>query len=153
MSIRCQQRLSIGASVTVLQRSSVCLLLFLYTGVLERCQSTLTHHYIHVHSTHLSRQDDSSNSEQQKVDWWQTDSGSVRKLQHLKDQRVEPQKSTTMSTSDVQTASYSKGDMCSAPATGVGYHSPGQLHSAVLTGLLPGATYSYVITDQVHCSF
>jgi hypothetical protein len=104
-----------------------------------------------VYTTHLPLQDDSSNSEQQRVDWWQTDAGSVRRLQHLKQQAVEqPQKSTTMSTTDVQTTSYSKGDMCSKPATGVGYHNPGQLHSAVLTGLLPGATYSYVITDQVN---
>jgi hypothetical protein len=98
----------------------------------------------------MSLQDDSSSSEQQRVDWWQI-AGSVRRLQHLKQQAAEQsQLSTTMSTTDVQTTSYSKGDMCSKPATGVGYHNPGQLHSAVLTGLLPGATYSYVITDQVN---
>ena len=34
-------------------------------------------------------------------------------------------------------------DLCGAPATTVGWRDPGATHTAVLTGLTPGASYSY----------
>ncbi|CAN0199225.1 unnamed protein product [Hapterophycus canaliculatus] len=38
-------------------------------------------------------------------------------------------------------ASYSREDMCGAPATTKGFHNPGNLHSAVLRDLAPGKPY------------
>lgn len=42
-----------------------------------------------------------------------------------------------------KTATYAAEDMCGVPATTQGWRDPGQLHSAVMTGLRPGATVYY----------
>ncbi|KAG5181266.1 hypothetical protein JKP88DRAFT_346667 [Tribonema minus] len=47
-----------------------------------------------------------------------------------------------------ETSTYTREDMCDAPATTVGFHDPGLLHSAVMRGLEAGATYEYTISDQ-----
>jgi len=48
-------------------------------------------------------------------------------------------------------------DLCGPPATTVGFFPPGFVHSAVLTGLAPGGTYSYTVGDSTgrsqHYSF
>ena len=39
-------------------------------------------------------------------------------------------------------------DLCGPPATTVGWRDPGFVHSAVLSGLVPGARYSYTVGDD-----
>ena len=39
-------------------------------------------------------------------------------------------------------------DLCGPPATTVGFFPPGFVHSAVLTGLAPGETYTYSVGDS-----
>ena len=39
-------------------------------------------------------------------------------------------------------------DLCGAPATTLGFRDPGFVHSAVLSGLVPGARYSYTVGDD-----
>ena len=46
------------------------------------------------------------------------------------------------------TSSYDKTDLCGAPATTVGYRSPGILNSVLMSDLSPGATYTYSIGDD-----
>lgn len=44
-------------------------------------------------------------------------------------------------------ATYTAADMCGEPATTYGFLPPGQLHTAVLSGLEPGAAYAYQVGD------
>jgi len=46
-------------------------------------------------------------------------------------------------------ATFTREDLCGAPANSVGFHDPGSLHTAALTNLKPGTTYSYVVGDKV----
>jgi Purple acid Phosphatase, N-terminal domain len=46
---------------------------------------------------------------------------------------------------------YSREELCGEPATTVGWQSPGELHSAPLSELVPGRRYYYVFGDEV-CS-
>ena len=39
-------------------------------------------------------------------------------------------------------------DLCGPPATTVGWREPGYVHSAVLSGLVPGRSYSYTVGDD-----
>jgi hypothetical protein len=43
---------------------------------------------------------------------------------------------------------WSAADLCGPPATTLGWFEPGFVHSAVLTGLVPGAIYSYTVGDD-----
>jgi hypothetical protein len=43
--------------------------------------------------------------------------------------------------------SYSRNEMCGGDAREVGYASPGYFHTAVMSGLVPGRTYWYVVGD------
>jgi hypothetical protein len=45
------------------------------------------------------------------------------------------------------TTTYSRGDLCSPPATSIGYHDPGALHTGVMTGLKGGVSYVYRVGD------
>eukprot|EP00611_Tribonema_gayanum_P015184 TRINITY_DN269_c0_g1_i1.p1 TRINITY_DN269_c0_g1~~TRINITY_DN269_c0_g1_i1.p1 ORF type:complete len:651 (+),score=172.68 TRINITY_DN269_c0_g1_i1:194-2146(+) len=45
-------------------------------------------------------------------------------------------------------STYTREDMCDAPAATVGFHDPGLQHSAVMQGLEAGATYEYTISGQ-----
>jgi len=45
------------------------------------------------------------------------------------------------------------GDLCGAPATTVGWRDPGATHTAVLTGLTPGASYTYSFGDAATGTF
>ncbi|CAM9562615.1 unnamed protein product [Choristocarpus tenellus] len=47
-----------------------------------------------------------------------------------------------------ETITYATEDLCGEPATGVGFHDPGLLHSAVMRGLLPGEFYEYRAGDS-----
>lgn len=44
-------------------------------------------------------------------------------------------------------ATYTAAEMCGEPATTFGFLPPGQLHTAVLSGLEPGAAYAYQVGD------
>ncbi|GBF94969.1 inactive purple acid phosphatase-like [Raphidocelis subcapitata] len=43
---------------------------------------------------------------------------------------------------------YTRDEVCGPPANGVGWSDPGLVHTAVLTGLEPGATYYYRFGDE-----
>ncbi|EIE24225.1 Metallo-dependent phosphatase [Coccomyxa subellipsoidea C-169] len=42
------------------------------------------------------------------------------------------------------TKTYTKADLCAAPATGTGFFDPGSLHTAAMTGLQPSTKYYYI---------
>jgi hypothetical protein len=46
------------------------------------------------------------------------------------------------------TGTYTKNDLCSEPATGQGFHSPGSINTAVMTDLKPDTRYYYVVGDN-----
>lgn len=56
-------------------------------------------------------------------------------------------------TSPAHSATYSAADMCDAPATTLGFISPGMLHTAALSGLEPGVQYWYQVGDAASGSF
>jgi hypothetical protein len=43
---------------------------------------------------------------------------------------------------------YTAADMCGAPANSTGYRSIGWIHTAVMTGLVPGSRYNYTVGDD-----
>ena len=47
------------------------------------------------------------------------------------------------------TVSYTRDDLCGAPANAEGFVDPGSLHTAVMTGLEPGSRVFYTVGDQV----
>jgi len=47
------------------------------------------------------------------------------------------------------TATYTAAELCGPPASDLGWHDPGQLHTATLTGLAPGELYYYQVGDAV----
>ena len=46
------------------------------------------------------------------------------------------------------TSTYDQSNLCLPPATTIGYHSPGVINTALLSGLEAGAVYSYTIGDD-----
>ena len=48
----------------------------------------------------------------------------------------------------VETTTYTVEDMCGPPASTVGWHDPGFMHSALIEGLTPGRQYFYQIGDE-----
>lgn len=46
------------------------------------------------------------------------------------------------------TSSFTEDNMCDTPAKDLGWISPGSLHTAVVSGLTPGATYYYSVEDE-----
>lgn len=52
-------------------------------------------------------------------------------------------RSRTTATQEVaaESSTYDRDDMCGPPANTKGFHDPGLLHSAVLSGLNPGQPY------------
>jgi len=56
--------------------------------------------------------------------------------------------STFAATADAWTAA----DLCGAPATTVGYRDPGGTYTAVMRGLVPGESYTYVFGDAAGSS-
>lgn len=46
------------------------------------------------------------------------------------------------STAAANTTTYTEAQMCGAPAKGPAFMAPGQLHTAVMTGLIPGIEYN-----------
>lgn len=51
-------------------------------------------------------------------------------------------------TAPALTYSYNASDMCGSPAVDVGYRPIGAIHSAVMSGLQPGAAYTYQVGDD-----
>eukprot|EP00752_Nemacystus_decipiens_P007459 g6665.t1 len=47
-----------------------------------------------------------------------------------------------------ETSTYGREDMCGPPAMTKGFHDPGRLHTAVLSGLAPGQPYEYKAGDR-----
>lgn len=47
---------------------------------------------------------------------------------------------------------YTRADMCGAPANASGWVDPGWLHGAVMAGLQPSTTYFYQYGDEVGAS-
>lgn len=45
------------------------------------------------------------------------------------------------------TDTYTRGQMCGAPANREGWMDPGSIHTAAMTGLLPGQRYYYSVGD------
>eukprot|EP00640_Fibrocapsa_japonica_P000631 CAMPEP_0113945674 /NCGR_PEP_ID=MMETSP1339-20121228/49363_1 /TAXON_ID=94617 /ORGANISM="Fibrocapsa japonica" /LENGTH=632 /DNA_ID=CAMNT_0000951363 /DNA_START=100 /DNA_END=1998 /DNA_ORIENTATION=+ /assembly_acc=CAM_ASM_000762 len=54
---------------------------------------------------------------------------------------------TKHSVAPASSFTFSAKDMCTAPASGAGFHSPGTLHSVVLANLTPGTRYRYRVGD------
>ena len=48
----------------------------------------------------------------------------------------------------MSTDTYTASDMCGAPATTVGFHTPGFLHTGVIEGLRPNTEYFYQVGDS-----
>lgn len=55
---------------------------------------------------------------------------------------------STGATLPAQSNTYTAADLCGAPASTVGYRDPGFIHTAVLTGLVPGKAYTYHVGDD-----
>ena len=51
-------------------------------------------------------------------------------------------------TTDAETRTYTRADLCGAPANGSGWLDPGSLHAARLGGLRPGRRYRYVVGSE-----
>jgi hypothetical protein len=47
------------------------------------------------------------------------------------------------------TKTYTRADLCGAPANGTGYFDPGSLHTAAMTGLQPSTKYYYIYGSDV----
>jgi hypothetical protein len=49
-----------------------------------------------------------------------------------------------------QSHAYKQSDMCGEPASGWGWMDPGVFHVATLSGLIPGATYYYMVGEDAY---
>lgn len=65
---------------------------------------------------------------------------------------VTPAGGGAQATFPATSVTYGAADMCGEPATGIGFRDPGAQHTAVMTGLVPGDSYSYSVGDDSELS-
>jgi len=84
------------------------------------------------------------NPTEMRVDWTSAQDSSKQMFLHY----GERPNNLTHSVKHVSTTTYTAADMCGAPATTIGYRSPGFLHSALIENLRPNTEYFYQVGDS-----
>ena len=94
------------------------------------------------------------------VQWWESSNNSQNEspvivaaggrtsTQRFKKRSSSKKEEIKQSEAPASSTTYSQHDMCTPPATTIGFHDPGQIHTAVIKGLQGGALYTYRVGDK-----